>query len=80
MIGYYPDFWWLEPIIMGVWSAWVYIILLSFVIYFTNINQVVDSIFYKKDNIEHSTNELNRLENRKAIQLLEEEKEESSYY
>lgn len=44
MLGYYPEWWWLEPIIMGTWSTWVYILLLGGIIFFTNVDTLVQNI------------------------------------
>ena len=82
IIGYYPEFWWLEPVIMGVWSAWVYILLLSFVIYFTNINQSVESIFIEKDEEKNQASKdadyVQTIQRRKQMLLLDGEDESIS--
>jgi len=34
-LGYYPAFWYVEPLLMGIWSAMCYILLLGLIIMFT---------------------------------------------
>ncbi len=34
-LGYYPNFWYVEPLLMGIWSAMCYLILLGLIIMFT---------------------------------------------
>ena len=35
MLGYYPSFWWVEPILMGIWSLLCYLLLFGLIIMFT---------------------------------------------
>lgn len=35
ILGVHPDFWWIEPLVMGIFSSWVYLMLLAAVVAFT---------------------------------------------
>lgn len=35
ILNSYPPFWWVEPLVMGLYSSWLYLILLAGVIWFT---------------------------------------------
>jgi hypothetical protein len=39
-LGYYPDYWYVEPFLMGIWSSICYFILLSLVIIFTEEKKI----------------------------------------
>ena len=39
-LGYYPDFWYIEPLLMGIWSAIMYLLFLGFILMMTEEKKV----------------------------------------
>ena len=39
LLGIYPSFWWVEPFVMGLYSAWLYLVLLATVVWLNGRNE-----------------------------------------
>ena len=39
LLGTYPSFWWIEPFVMGLYSAWLYLVLLATVVWLNGRNE-----------------------------------------
>ena len=66
-LGYYPNYWYIEPILMGIWSSICYIVLLMFILMMTEEK----SVFKNRQYQYHFSNERVRINEEEIIDDME---------